>query len=104
MKAAVNGSLNLSVLDGWWAEAYDGTNGWAIDGELDEDDAAQDRRHAQALLDRLEREVVPLFHERDDAGVPVRWVQMIKRSMMTVGPKFSATRMPASTSLAHRSG
>ena len=93
MKAAVNGVINLSVLDGWWAEAYDGTNGWAIDGDLADDDRAQDHRHAQALLDILEHEAVPLFHERDDAGVPVRWVQMVKRSMMTNGPRFSATRM-----------
>jgi starch phosphorylase len=93
MKAAVNGLLNLSVLDGWWAEGYDGTNGWAIDGAIDDDEAAQDQRHAAALLDCLERDVIPLFHERDGAGVPRRWVQMIKRSMMTIGPRFSATRM-----------
>ena len=93
MKAAVNGGLNLSVLDGWWAEGYDGANGWAIDGDLDADERAQDRRHAEALLDRLEFDVVPLFYERDDAGVPTRWVRMIKHSMTTIGPRFSATRM-----------
>ena len=93
MKAAVNGVLNLSVLDGWWAEAYDGANGWAIDGDFDDDEAGQDRRHAEALLDLFEAQVVPLFHERDEAGVPVRWIQMIKRSMMTNGPRFSAKRM-----------
>ena len=63
MKAAVNGVLNLSVLDGWWAEAYDGSNGWAIDGDVDPDVGAQDQRHADALFDRLEAEVVPLFHD-----------------------------------------
>jgi starch phosphorylase len=93
MKAALNGVLNLSVLDGWWAEAYDGTNGWAIDGQPDADEAAQDRRHAETLLDQLEVDVIPLFHERHDAGVPHRWVEIIKRSMMTVGPRFCATRM-----------
>jgi starch phosphorylase len=93
MKAAVNGGLNLSVLDGWWAEAFDGTNGWAIDGEVEDDERAQDHRHAEALLDGLLLEVIPLFHDRDEAGVPIRWVQRIKRSMMTIGPHFGATRM-----------
>ena len=59
MKAALNGSLNLSVLDGWWAEAYDGTNGWAIEGEVDPDREAQDERHADALFDLLEAQVDP---------------------------------------------
>jgi glycogen phosphorylase len=61
MKAAINGTLNLSVLDGWWAEAYDGANGWSIDGDVDGDEAAQDRAHAQALLDRVELDIVPLY-------------------------------------------
>jgi starch phosphorylase len=93
MKAAMNGVLNLSVLDGWWAEAFDGANGWAIDGDLDQDEGGQDQRHAARLLDIVEHDVVPLFHERDDMDVPVRWVEMIKRSMATCGPRFSATRM-----------
>jgi glycogen phosphorylase len=67
VKAALNGALNGSVLDGWWAEAYDGANGWAIDG----DEEAQDGRHAAALFDLLEQRVVPLFHERYEAGVPL---------------------------------
>jgi starch phosphorylase len=93
MKAAVNGGLNLSVLDGWWAEAYDGTNGWAIDGEVDPDAEAQDQRHADALLDTLEHEVVPLFHDRDGTGLPTRWLAMVRASLKTNGPQFSATRM-----------
>ncbi len=93
MKAAVNGGLNLSVLDGWWAEAYDGTNGWAIDGEVDPDEAAQDARHAAALYDLLEGEVLPLFYLRDGDGVPVGWVERIKASLRTLGPRFTATRM-----------
>src|SRR5690606_30120189 len=64
MKSALNGGLNLSVLDGWWAEAYDGTNGWALDGEVSGDDAATDERHADALFDALEQQVVPLFYDR----------------------------------------
>jgi starch phosphorylase len=93
MKAALNGSLNLSVLDGWWAEAYDGTNGWAIDGETDPDHAAQDARHADALFALLEGQVTPMFYERDDAGLPTRWLAMVRASLQTNGPRFSATRM-----------
>jgi starch phosphorylase len=93
MKAAVNGGLNLSVLDGWWAEAYDGENGWAIDGEEGPDEAAQDARHATALYDTLEREVLPLFHDRDADGIPRRWLARVKASLQTNGPRFSAARM-----------
>jgi starch phosphorylase len=93
MKAAINGSLNLSVLDGWWAEAYDGTNGWAIDGAVDPDHAAQDERHADALFDLLERDVTRIFYDRDAAGLPAEWLAMIRASLRTNGPRFSATRM-----------
>ena len=93
MKAAMNGALNLSVLDGWWCEAYDGNNGWAIDGDVDPDEAAQDARHVRALYDLLEHEVIPTFHDRDEQGIPTRWVQLVKHSLTTIGPKFSATRM-----------
>ncbi|MCU0269168.1 MAG: alpha-glucan family phosphorylase [Acidimicrobiales bacterium] len=93
MKAAANGALNLSVLDGWWAEAYDGDNGWAIDGDVSDDDEEQDRRHAEALFDLLEHEVKPLFYDRDEAGVPQGWVRKVKHSLRTIGPCFSATRM-----------
>jgi starch phosphorylase len=93
MKAALNGGLNLSVLDGWWAEAYDGTNGWAIDGATDPDPAVTDQRHADALFDLLEQEVVPLFHDRDEDGLPRRWLAMVRASLRTNGPRFSATRM-----------
>jgi len=93
MKSALGGGLQLSVLDGWWAEAYDGYNGWAIDGSEDSDHAAQDWRDANTLFDLLERQVVPMFHERDADGVPQRWVEMTRRSLMTHGPRFSATRM-----------
>lgn len=93
MKVALNGGLNLSVLDGWWAEAHDGTNGWAIDGETDPDHEAQDHRHAQALYDLLEQEVVPRFADRDERGLPTRWLAMVRRSLLTNAPRFSATRM-----------
>jgi len=93
MKAAINGALNLSVLDGWWAEAYDGSNGWGIPGDPMEDVAEQDARDAGTLYDLLDHEVVPLFYRRDEAGVPVGWVQRMKASLRTVGPGFSAARV-----------
>lgn len=93
MKSCLGGGLQLSVLDGWWAEAFDGSNGWAINGDVDADTQAQDQRDARALFDLLEQEVVPMFHERDAQGVPQRWVTMIRRSLLTNGPRFSATRM-----------
>jgi starch phosphorylase len=99
MKSVFNGGLQLSVLDGWWAEAYvpaaEGVaaNGWAIPGEVDSDHYAQDERHAAALHQLLEHEVVPAFHDRDESGLPVRWLAMVRGSLRTLGPMFSATRM-----------
>jgi starch phosphorylase len=93
MKAAVNGVLQLSVLDGWWAEAYDGANGWALSGDVDGDHRAQDARHADELYRLLEDEVVPEFYDRDAAGIPQAWIRRVKRSMRTLIPAYSATRM-----------
>jgi starch phosphorylase len=94
MKSAANGGLNLSVLDGWWVEGYDGENGWEIDGVTEgEDEATQDARHAHALYDLLEQQVIPLFSDRDADGIPRRWLAMVKRSLRTNGPRFSAARM-----------
>ena len=93
MKSCLCGGLQLSVLDGWWAEAFDGSNGWAINGDVDDNNGAQDWRDAHALFDLLQHQVVPTFHERDAQGVPQRWVAMMRRSLLTCGPRFSATRM-----------
>jgi glycogen phosphorylase len=95
MKSAVNGGLNLSVLDGWWAEAYDGANGWALDGDVDEDHDAQDHRHAQELYRLIEEEVLPEFHDRDEQGIPRAWLGRVKASLRTIIPAFSASRMVA---------
>ena len=78
MKAVVNGALNLSVIDGWWAEAYDGTN---------------DQKDLEALYDVLENRVVPMFYDRDEDGVPREWVQMQKNAMRSLVWRFSSHRM-----------
>ena len=93
MKSCLNGGLQLSVLDGWWAEAWDGSNGWSIAGDVQADAQAQDQRDAHTLFDLLEREIVPMFHQRDAEGVPLRWVEMMRNSLLRNGPRFSATRM-----------
>ena len=95
LKAAFNGGLQLSVLDGWWAEAYDGENGWAISGEVMADHHAQDEQDAIAFHHLLKDEVLPAFYERDGAGIPQRWVERMRASLRTLGPRFSASRMLA---------
>jgi glycogen phosphorylase len=93
IKSAMNGGLQLSVLDGWWPEAYDGANGWAISGEVDHDHGAQDWRHAAELYRLLSDEVVPEFYERDGAGVSAAWLARVRASLRTIGPGFGAGRM-----------
>jgi starch phosphorylase len=93
-KVVLNGGLNLSVLDGWWAQAYDGGNGFAIGcGEECGDHDEQDRRDAAALYDVLEQEVVPLFYDRDEKGIPHGWIARQKRAIRTLAWRFSARRM-----------
>jgi starch phosphorylase len=93
-KVAMNGGLNLSILDGWWVEGYDGTNGFAI-GDLSADPEVEgtDTRDAESLYHALEHEVVPLYYERDADGIPHRWVAMMKRSIETLVPAFNSDRM-----------
>jgi starch phosphorylase len=93
-KAAINGALNCSVLDGWWPEAYDGTDGWAIGREeVLSDVGQQDREDAHALYAVLAEEVLPAFFSLDERGLPAGWLQRMKRSLAIVGPGFSAERM-----------
>ncbi len=93
MKVLVNGGLNLSELDGWWAEAYAPDVGWALgDGQEHGDDPAWDAVEAQALYDRLERTVIPEFYARDEHGIPTAWVARVRESMARLTPQFSATR------------
>ncbi len=93
-KASLNGIPNLSILDGWWPEAYDGTNGWAIGTEQEYDNLdAQDWDDAQHLYQLLETEVAPAYYDRDASGVSARWVAIAKAAIMTCAPKFSTQRM-----------
>jgi len=93
MKILVNGGLNLSELDGWWAEAYSPEVGWAIgDGEEHGDDPAWDAAEANMLYDLLENEVIPQFYQRDDEGIPTAWVARIRESMAQLTPHYSANR------------
>ena len=94
MKSALNGGLNLSIRDGWWDEWYDGENGWEIptaDGLADE--SRRDDLEAAALYSLVERSVAPKFYDRDDRGVPMRWVEMVRHTLEVLGPKVLASRM-----------
>ncbi|KUI14667.1 glycogen phosphorylase [Mycobacterium lehmannii] len=94
MKSALNGGLNLSIRDGWWDEWYDGENGWEIptaDGLADEN--RRDDLEAAALYDLLEATVTPKFYDRDERGVPARWVEMVRHTLIVLGPKVLASRM-----------
>jgi starch phosphorylase len=93
-KVVLNGGLNLSVLDGWWTEAYDGANGFAIGGgETHTDAAVHDRRDGEALYAALREQVVPLYYQRDADGLPRGWIARMKRAIRTLGWRFNADRM-----------
>ncbi len=94
MKAAMNGVPHLSIGDGWWAEAYNGANGWLIDGGATGDGPeAADAADAAALYHLLEDHVVPAFYDRDTGQIPHRWLRIVKEAIRTVTPQFSARRM-----------
>ncbi len=93
MKASMNGVLNFSVRDGWWDEAYNGKNGWAIGDVQPDMPEEEDRKDAESLYNQLENEIVPLYYERDRKGIPRRWMQMVKEAIRTVTPAFNACRM-----------
>ena len=93
-KVVLNGGLNCSILDGWWAEAFDGANGFAIGtGKVHVDQNIQDERDAKSLYDVLQREVIPLFYERDADDLPQKWISRMKRAVRTLGWRFNADRM-----------
>jgi starch phosphorylase len=95
MKAAINGTLNLSIADGWWPEGYDGVNGWVIGdpNHSSDDEWHQDQLDAQSLYRILEEEIVPEYYNRGDDDLPTQWIERMKRSIVTVGHGFSSDRM-----------
>jgi starch phosphorylase len=95
MKSVMNGGLQLSVLDGWWAEACEPSLGWGLSGVVDSDHHAQDERDADALHRVLREEVVPTFYDRSEGDPPAAWCARIRASLKTLGPQFCATRMVA---------
>ena len=96
MKAALNGGINCSILDGWWAEAYSPACGFAIgDSAAEASEAAQDEADAEALYAVLEQQVLPAYYERDEAGLPQRWIALMRESIAVLGPRFGTARMVA---------
>jgi starch phosphorylase len=93
MKASMNGVINLSVRDGWWDEAYNGKNGWAIGDFKGGTPAEEDESDAKSLYNLLENEIVPSYYDRDRLGVPRQWIKMVKEAIRTVSPVFNACRM-----------
>ena len=93
MKVLVNGGLNLSVLDGWWAEAWSNEVGWALGDGEEHNDSKGDAREAEQLYQILEDDIVPMFYDRDASGVPRAWVARLRKSMAQLAPRFSANRM-----------
>ena len=86
MKASLNGVPNLSVLDGWWLEGYNGKNGWAFSGKRDDSDA-------EAIYDLFEKQIIPLYYRLDDQGIPIDWVRVMKEAIKSTALAFSARRM-----------
>ncbi|MET0479779.1 MAG: alpha-glucan family phosphorylase [Mycetocola sp.] len=93
MKAALNGVLNLSILDGWWNEFFDGENGWAIPSAITEDAEERDRREAESMYDLIEHQIAPRFYERDADDIPTNWLGNIRHTLSTLSPRLSADRM-----------
>ena len=94
MKAAMNGGVNCSILDGWWAEAYTPEVGFAIGGDtVAPSDEQQDAADAEALFEVLEQQVLPAFYERDERGLPTRWLGLMRNSIAELGARFSTDRM-----------
>ena len=93
MKAAANGVLNCSILDGWWVEGYNGANGWAIDDRPHGTDEEQDYQDAQLIYRLLEEEIVPLYYNQDRDGIPRGWVEVMREAIRSNAWRFSTRRM-----------
>jgi len=93
-KASVNGVINFSILDGWWAEGYNSKNGWMIGTNNEYPDyEIQDRADSQSIYDTLENKIIPMYYEKDENGISERWLQYMKESIISTGGKFSTARM-----------
>ncbi|SDE01609.1 starch phosphorylase [Paenibacillus sp. UNCCL117] len=92
-KAAMNGVINFSVLDGWWEEGYDGSNGWSIDSDIQADMATQERQNTESLYRVLEQEIIPLYYNQNP--LPAQWIERMKRSIRTLAPVYNTDRMVA---------
>jgi starch phosphorylase len=94
-KAAMNGGLNFSILDGWWIEGYDGENGFSIGvlNDTEEDEHAIDMADAESLYQVLENEVIPTYYAAGENGLPTRWIAKMRRALETLTPQFSSDRM-----------
>ena len=93
-KASVNGVINFSILDGWWAEGYNAKNGWKIGESLEYSDyESQDRADSQSIYDTLENKIIPMYYEKDEDGISSRWMQTMKESIVSTGGKYSTSRM-----------
>jgi glycogen phosphorylase len=93
-KTSCHGGLNLSIMDGWWREGYDGTNGFAIGGDSHPDSVEeQDRLDSENLYKALTEQVIPCFYNRDAQGIPREWIAKIRRAMITLVPKYNTWRM-----------
>ena len=94
MKLPPNGGLNLSVLDGWWCESYNGKNGWAIGAEITEGDGDfQNEVDASSLYQLLENQIIPLYYAKPDGRLPLAWIQLMRESIRSVTPVFNTHRM-----------
>jgi starch phosphorylase len=89
----MNGVINLSVRDGWWDEAYNGKNGWAIGDFQVSSPEEEDKKDAESLYNLLENEIAPLYYDLDRRGIPHRWIKIVKEAIKTITPAFSACRM-----------
>lgn len=94
-KAAMNGGLNFSILDGWWLEGHDGRNGFAISDVSSVTDETADQQDAESMYEVLQKEVIPVYYDRDAEGLPRRWLAMMKRAIQTLVPAFNSDRMVA---------
>ncbi|HLP18375.1 MAG TPA: DUF3417 domain-containing protein, partial [Bacteroidota bacterium] len=93
-KISIHGGLNCSIMDGWWREAYDGTNGWSIGGdEQPASEHVQDEQDSQFLYDVIKHQIIPEFYARNSRNIPVQWIKRVRRAIATLVPQYNTHRM-----------